>query len=142
MTTTSSCTSCSDSCGRIWLRTTAIRPEERTVQVEILARYSLYEVECDLQGVLRMIVIDSKKPLRPLFGFLTPSKRWVKIVGTSRSPTPNESAAASTKRSRRVKRLYDRTRKPETATLANKKVVTPPRTELGTADAWLDHTYG
>ena len=46
---------------------------------------------------------------------------------------PNEKAAARTNRSRRVKLMYESTRTPETATLANKKVVTPPRTGFGTA---------
>ena len=54
------------------------------------------------------------------------------MVGTRRSPTPNDMAAARTKRSRRVNRLYDSTRIPDVATVANKKVVTPPRTGLGT----------
>ena len=48
---------------------------------------------------------------------------------------PNDKAAASTKRSRRVNLLYDNTRIPDVATLANRKVVTPPRTGLGTAMA-------
>lgn len=77
-------------------------------------------------------MIESNKPSRPLFGFLTRSKRCVKIPGTSKSPTPNEKAAARTNRSRRVKLIYESTRIPEMTTLANKKVVTPPRTGFGT----------
>ena len=45
---------------------------------------------------------------------------------------PNERAAARTKRSRRVNSMYERTRMPEVATDANRKVVTPPRTGSGT----------
>ena len=78
------------------------------------------------------MVIESKKPCKPLLGWLTPSKRWVKIVGTRRSPTPKENAAAMIKQSRRVHRTSERTRAPEAITLANKKVVTPPNTGLGT----------
>ena len=79
-----------------------------------------------------MIVIELKRPWRPLLGLSTRSKRCVKIPGTSRSPTPNAIAAARMKRSRRVKRLYDNTRTPETATDANRNVVTPPKTGFGT----------
>ena len=86
-------------------------------------------------GVDRMIVIESNRPCRPLFGLATPSNKWVKMSGTSKSPIPKENAAASTKRSRRVKRLYASTRTPDVATLANRNVVTPPRTEFGTVGA-------
>lgn len=48
---------------------------------------------------------------------------------------PNDSAAARTKRSRRVNRVYASTREPETATDANKNVVTPPRTGFGTVSS-------
>lgn len=78
------------------------------------------------------MVIESKRPWRPLLGLRTPSKRCVKIVGTSKLPMPNDMADARINRSRRVKRLYESTRTPDTATLANRKVVTPPRTGLGT----------
>ena len=48
---------------------------------------------------------------------------------------PNDMAAARINRSRRVKRLYESTRMPDVATLANRNVVTPPRTGLGTIEA-------
>lgn len=83
------------------------------------------------------MVIESRRLWRPLSGFRTPSKRCVKIVGTSRLPMPNDMADARMKRSRRVKRLYDSTRMPDIATLANRKVVTPPRTGFGTTKAGL-----
>ena len=79
-----------------------------------------------------MMVIEFKKPCSPLFA-LTLSNKCVKMSGTRRSPTPKENAAARMKRSRRVKCRYERTRTPETTTLANRNVVTPPRTELGMA---------
>ena len=86
----------------------------------------------NLQGVLSTIVMESSKPWRPLLGLSTPSNRCVKIVGTSKSPTPKDRAAATMKRSRRVHRTYASTRKPEAITLAKRKVVTPPRTGFGT----------
>ena len=54
------------------------------------------------------------------------------MVGTRRSPTPKESAAARMKRSRRVQRMYDSTRTPDVITDAKRNVVTPPRTGFGT----------
>jgi hypothetical protein len=56
------------------------------------------------QGVLSMIVILSNKPDKPgvIFELGTRSNKCVKIVGTSRSPIPNESAEPRMKRSRRV----------------------------------------
>jgi hypothetical protein len=83
--------------------------------------------------VLNTIVIESKNPCSALFGWFTPSNKRVKIPGTRRSPTPNESAAARTKRSPRVKRTYEKARRPETATEVKSKVVMLPRTGLGIA---------
>lgn len=93
----------------------------------------------NVQGVLRTIVIESNSPWRPVLGLFTPSKRCVKMVGTSRSPTPNDKAAARMNRSRRVHRMYDSTRAPDTITLAKRKVVTPPRTGFGTVRRELEH---
>lgn len=58
----------------------------------------------------------------------------MKILGTMRSPTPNDSAAARMNLSRRVYWMKERIRRPETTTLAKRKVVTPPRTGLGTVN--------
>jgi hypothetical protein len=76
----------------------------------------------------------SNSPWRPPLGLFTPSNRYVKISGTRRSPTPNDSAAARMNLSRRVYRTKERTRRPETMTLAKRKVVTPPKTGLGTGN--------
>jgi hypothetical protein len=82
-----------------------------------------------------MISIASKRPLSPDEGLSTPSNKWVKISGTSRSPNPKHNAAAIMNRSRRVYLTYANTLTPDVATLAKRNVVTPPRTEFGTA--WL-----
>lgn len=79
-----------------------------------------------------MIVILVKNPLSPLLGFFTPLNKNVNIVGTNRSPTPNDRAAATINRLRRVHWIYDRTRRPDAITLAKRNVVTPPRTGFGT----------
>ena len=106
-------------------------PDDRT-RIPFGLQHKDVNEKTDSQGVLRMIVIESKRPCSPLFGLRTLSKRCVKMSGTSRLPMPNDSAAASTNRSLRVKRMYDSTRSPETATLANRNVVTPPKTGFGT----------
>ena len=79
-----------------------------------------------------MIMIDLKRPCRPLLELCTPSKRCVKISETRRSPVPKESAADRIKRSRRVNLRYDSTRIPEVMTLAKRNVNTPPTTGFGT----------
>lgn len=76
--------------------------------------------------------MESNNPCNPLFGLLTPSKRCVKIVGTIKSPMPNDNAAETMNRSLRVHWTYESTRRPEAITLAKRKVVTPPRTGSGT----------
>lgn len=82
--------------------------------------------------MLRTMVIESNSPFNPLFGLLTPSNKWVKMPGASKSPIPKLKAAARTNRSLRVNLLYERTRTPDTATEAKRNVVTPPRTGFGT----------
>jgi len=47
-----------------------------------------------LQGVLRMMVMESKRPCKPGEGFCTPSNKCVNQPGARRSPTPNDIAAA------------------------------------------------
>jgi hypothetical protein len=84
-----------------------------------------------------MMVIESKNPCKPLLTLSTPSNRWVNMPGASKLPIPKLNAAASTNRSRRVNRIYDSTRTPDTATEANRNVVTPPRTGLGTKNISL-----
>lgn len=80
-----------------------------------------------------MMVIESNNPWRPLFGFFTPSKRCSNISGFNKLPTPNERAADRINLSRLVKRTSASTRIPDAATLAKRKVVTPPSTEFGMA---------
>lgn len=76
----------------------------------------------------------SKKPVRPLpFPIRALSNRCSKMPGTSRSPRPNDSAAPKMNRSRRCHLTKESTRRPEVATEANKKVVTPPSTGSGIA---------
>lgn len=81
-----------------------------------------------------MITIESSNPFSPLVTLVLalPSNRCVNSSGCKRSATPKERAAASTKRSRRVKGARAMTRRPETQTEAKRKVVTPPRTGFGT----------
>lgn len=79
-----------------------------------------------------MISMASKRPINPDDGSRTPSNRWVNMSGTSKFPKPKHKAAAMMNRSRRVYLTNANTLRPEVATLANKNVVTPPRTEFGT----------
>jgi hypothetical protein len=88
--------------------------------------------QANAHGVLSTISMLLIKPFRPELWLLTPSNRCVKTVGASTSPSPNESAAARTKRARRVKRTSASTRMPDVTTLANRNVVTPPSTGFGT----------
>lgn len=88
----------------------------------------------DVHGVLKIIVIESKRPCNPGLGLGTPSKRWVYHPWARRFPTPKLIAAARVKRFFRVQVMYDRTRIPDVITVANKNVVTPPRTGLGTVN--------
>lgn len=81
------------------------------------------------------MVIELKRPCKPGDGFETPSNRWVNQSSTRRSPKPKAMDAARVKRLRRVQVKYDSTRIPEVNTVANRKVVTPPRTGLGTMAA-------
>ena len=54
------------------------------------------------------------------------------IVRTRRSLTPMENSAVMVNRSRRVQRMYERTRAPKFMRLAKRKMVTPSSTRLGT----------
>lgn len=55
------------------------------------------------------------------------------MSGANRFPKPTESAAPRTNLSLLEKPFSDITRTPETTTLANRNVVTPPRTGFGMA---------
>ena len=83
--------------------------------------------------MLSTIVIESNNPCSPELGLSTPSNRCVKISGARMFPIPKLIAAASTNRSRLEYRVIASTRRPLTHTLANKNVVTPPRTGFGMA---------
>lgn len=112
---------------------TAQIPALKTTQYNMsFSSTSPHKKGSNSHGVLKTIVIELKRPSNPALGFCTPSNKCSNIPGTRRLPNPKDNAAAITKRSRRVNLLYDKTRIPETATLANRKVVTPPNTELGT----------
>jgi len=85
---------------------TATMPAERTKGwVSVLAQSRLlpvYRTAWNVQGVLRMIVMESKRPCRPAVRFVTPSNRWVYHSGARRLPIPKDMAAARVNRFRLV----------------------------------------
>jgi len=113
--------------------TAATTPAARTVKLNQLPSDASRRRE-NVQGVERIIVIESRRPLSPLsLDVSTASKRCLKILSLIKLAKPNARAAARMNLSLLMNLALLRTLTPLVTTLENKKVVTPPRTGAGMA---------
>lgn len=90
--------------GKIRFNTIATKPASKTiVQADSLLVRQLDGWEgLHLHGVVNTISMASKRPINPDEGLRIPSNKCSKMSGTSRSPNPKHSAAATMNRSLRV----------------------------------------